>query len=228
VNTLDFELVGVFQSFSRDFDAHAVRIPIGAARDLLDTQGAHLLVLTLAHTPDTDRVAALLRARLDASAFVVTSWRELSDFYEKTRELYDRQFGVLRAIILLMVLLSVVNSVNMTLFERVREFGTMLALGNRPAIVFKLIVAESMLLATFGAALGVAAGCAAAWLISAFGIPMPPPPNANLGYTATIRLVPQAVVVAAFIGWLTTVLATLLPAHRAARMNVIDALRQGT
>lgn len=63
----------------------------------------------------------------------------LVDFYEKAAQLYDRQFGVLRLIILLMVLLSVANSVNMTLFERTREFGTLLALGERQATVFKLI-----------------------------------------------------------------------------------------
>ena len=61
----------------------------------------------------------------------VKTWLELNDFYAKTVKMYDVQFGVLRIIILLMVLLSVVNSVNMSVFERVGEFGTMMALGNR-------------------------------------------------------------------------------------------------
>ncbi len=52
------------------------------------------------------------------------NWMELNDFYDKTVQLYDRQFGVLRFIVLLMVLLSVANTVNMSLFERVPEFGT--------------------------------------------------------------------------------------------------------
>jgi putative ABC transport system permease protein len=228
VNTLDFELVGIFQSFSREFDARAVRIPIGSARDLMDTQSAHTLVVALARTQETERVLESLRARLAGSQYAVTSWRELSDFYEKTLQLYDRQFGVLRLIILLMVLLSVANSINMSLFERGREFGTMQALGNRPASVFRLIVTEAVVLGTFGAGLGMFVGCSAAWVISAIGIPMPPPPNANLSYTATIRLVPADVALAGAIGWMATVLAALLPARRAARMNVVEALRQGT
>ena len=98
--------------------------------------------------------------------------RSYYDFYDKTLKLYDRQFGVLRLIILLMVLLSVANSVNMTLFERTREFGTLLALGDKPRTVFQLIVMESALLGAFGAGMGIVVGCAAALVISAIGIPM--------------------------------------------------------
>jgi putative ABC transport system permease protein len=227
VNTLDFEVVGVFQSFSKDFDARAVRIPLSAARDLMDTRSAHLMVVLLDKTEDTDRVLAALRKTLAPQGYELASWRELSDFYDKTRQLYDRQFGVLRLIILLMVLLSVANSVNMTLFERTREFGTLLALGDRPGRVFQLIMTESLLLGLFGAGLGMALGCAAASIISAIGIPMPPPPNANVGYTAFIRLVPLDVLTAGGVGFVATCLAAVLPARRVSRMQVVDALRQG-
>lgn len=227
VNTLDFEVIGIFQSFSKDFDARAVRIPLQAARDLMDNSSAHVLVVMLDRTEDTDAVLALLKDRLEDRGFELANWRELSDFYDKTLKLYDRQFGVLRLIILLMVLLSVTNSVNMTLFERTREFGTLLALGDRPGTVFRLIMTESALLGVFGAVTGVAAGCAAAMIISAIGIPMPPPPNANVGYTAFIRLVPGQIGLAAAIGIAATILAAVLPARRASRLNVVDALRQG-
>jgi len=227
VNTLDFELVGVFQSFSREFDARAVRIPLEAARILMDTPSAHLMVVMLENTGDTDHAADRLRRELAAHGYDITTWNKLSDFYEKTVDLYDRQFGVLRLIILLMVLLSVVNSVNMTLFERTREFGTMLAVGDRSSNVFRLIMTESVCLGAIGALLGMLIGCLAAWLISAIGIPMPPPPNANLGYTALIRIVPETVISAGLIGFIATVLATIMPARRAARLDVVDALRHG-
>jgi putative ABC transport system permease protein len=227
VNTLDFEVIGVFQSFSKEFDARAVRISLAAARNLMDSTSAHLMVVLLNKTEDTDPVLASLRKSLGAEGYEIASWRELSDFYDKTKQLYDSQFGVLRLIILLMVLLSVANSVNMTLFERTREFGTLLALGDRPGRVFQLIMAESALLGLFGAGLGMLLGCAAAWIISAIGIPMPPPPNANIGYTAFIRLVPADVFTAGGIGFLATCLAAVMPARRVSRMPVVDALRQG-
>ena len=227
VNMLDFEVIGVFQSFSKDFDARAVRIPLSAARNLMDNNSAHLMVLVLDKTEDTDLVLASLRKTLGQQGYELASWRELSDFYDKTVQLYDRQFGVLRLIILLMVLLSVANSVNMTLFERTREFGTLLALGDRPGTVFKLIMTESALLGLIGAGLGMTLGCLAAWIISAIGIPMPPPPNANIGYTAFIRLVPLDVLTAGGIGFVATCLAAVMPARRVSRMQVVDALRQG-
>ena len=227
VNTLDFEVIGVFQSFSKDFDARAVRIPLSAARELMDTQSAHLIVLVLDKTGDTERILGALRQTLAPRGYELASWRELSDFYDKTVRLYESQFGVLRLIILLMVLLSVANSVNMTLFERTREFGTLLALGDRPGRVFQLIMTESLLLGLFGAALGMLLGCAAAWTISAIGIPMPPPPNANVGYTAFIRLVPVEVLSAGAVGFVATCLAAVLPARRVSRMPVVDALRKG-
>lgn len=227
VNTLDFELVGVFQSFSREFDARAVRIPLDAAKSLMDTPAAHLIVAMLEHTEDTPAAVSALKQKYSKDGYEITAWNELSDFYEKTVELYDRQFGVLRLIILIMVLLSVVNSVNMTLFERTREFGTMLAVGNRSTTVFRLIMAESLCLGLLGAGLGIAVGCISAIGISAIGIPMPPPPNANLGYTALIRIVPATVLTAGVIGFVAAILATILPARRAARLDIVDALRHG-
>jgi len=227
VNTLDFELIGVFQSFSKEFDARAVRIPLEAARTLMDTPGAHLLVVNLHQTAQTDATLAALRQQLAPEHFDVDGWKTLSDFYEKTVDLYGRQFGVLRLIILLMVLLSVTNSINMTLFERTREFGTLLAVGNRPGTVLRLILLENLLLGLIGAGLGMLLGCGAALLISAVGIPMPPPPNANLGYTAIIRLTVSEVAMAGGIGFIATCLAAILPARRASRLNVVDALRQG-
>jgi putative ABC transport system permease protein len=225
VNALDFELVGVFQSYSKDYDARAVKIPLEAAQELLATPGVNLLVVELGATKATDRFAASLRGRLETAGLTLRTWRELSDFYEKTVDLYERQFGVLRLIVLLMVLLSVANTVNLSLFERIGEFGTMCALGDRRRKVFGLVMTEGLLVGALGAGIGVALGVGLAAAISAVGIPMPPPPNANLGYVARIRLVPGVIAGAALVGVLATALATLLPARRMARLSIVDALR---
>lgn len=227
VNTLDFEVIGIFQSFSKDFDARAIRISLDSAQSLMDTNAAHMLVVMLHETNMTTSTSMQLRKLLLGKGFDVTSWNSLSDFYEKTLDLYDRQFGVLRLIILIMVLLSVSNSVNMTMFERTREFGTILALGNRRSTIYRLIVIENTCLGGIGALLGMLLGCATAYAISAIGIPMPPPPNANLGYTALIRLDLISVLTAGGIGSLGCILASIFPARRASRLDIGDALRHG-
>jgi len=228
MNTLDLEIVGVFQSFSKDFDSRAVRIPLAAAQELMLTQGANLLVVTLHRTEDTDAAQAAIGANLDPATMEARNWRELSDFYDKTLQLYDRQFGVLQLIILCMVLLSVVNSVNMSAFERLAEFGTLQALGNRRRDVFRLVVVENLLLGAIGAALGLLVGVALALAISAVGIPMPPPPNSNVGYTAFIRVVPMSLLSAFLIGFFATALAAIFPARRVSGTAIVEALRQGT
>jgi len=226
LNSLDLEVVGVFQSFSSDFDARAIRVPLAAAQELLATAGVNTLVLSLAQTTDTDRTAGALVQALDPGVYEVKTWYEINDFFRKTVALFERQFGVLLVIILLMVLLSVANSVNMTTFERVSEFGTMMAFGNRRRQVLLLILAENVVLGLLGAAGGIVLGVSLAWVISAIGIPMPPPPNSNLGYTAQVRIFPGQLGVAFAVGWIATIGAALLPARRIVRIPVVDALRQ--
>lgn len=227
VNTLDFEIIGVFQSFSKEFDARAVRIPLNSAQALIDTKAAHAMVVSLNDTEATSRIENALQKRYSDSGYSITAWNRLSDFYEKTVELYDRQFGILRLIILVMVLLSVANSVNMTLFERTREFGTMLAIGDSQTIVFRLIVIENVCLGLMGAIGGMLLGCASGVFISTIGIPMPPPPNANIGYIAEIRLQWPSILTAGFIGFLACFFAALLPARRASGLGIVESLRSG-
>lgn len=227
VNTLDFQVTGVFQSFSKEFDAHAVRIPIDAAMILMDSSAAHIVIAMLDDTKNTSAAVNRIKQQISKNGYEVTGWNNLSDFYEKTVELYDRQFGILQMIILVMVVLSVANSVNMTLFERTREFGTMRALGDHPSGIFHLIVTESFCLGFIGALLGMLLGIALALLISSIGIPMPPPPNSNLGYTAVIRLEVMPILGAGATGYFACVLASLMPARRASKLEIVDALHHG-
>ncbi len=225
VATLDLTVVGSFQTFSKEYDDRAIKVPLAAARELLDTDGANTLVITLKRTEDTDRVAARLASERAGRGQEVKRWYELNDFYPKTVNLYERLFGGLQVIILLMVLLSVVNAVNMTVFERTAEFGTARALGHRPGQVIALILTENLLTALVGASLGVALGIGLAFAISAIGIPMPPPPNAELAYTGRIQVTVLGAAGSFLIGFGACVAAALIPALRVSRMPIVDALR---
>jgi putative ABC transport system permease protein len=226
MNSIDLEVVGVFQTFSKEFDARAIRVPLAAAQELFGSEGVNNIVVALHRTEDTDAIVAGLAARLDQQTYEIKTWRQLNDFYQKAVDLYDRQFGVLRLIVLLMVLLTVANTVNMSVFERVGEFGTLKALGNRNMDVFRLVLSENALIGAAGAIFGLAVGIAAAVAITAAGFEMPPPPNANSGYRMAIRLAPQAVLTSAAIGLIAAVLASIPPALRVARRPIAESLRQ--
>ncbi len=225
LNSLDFRIGGIFQTFSKEFDERAVRIPLAAAQELLSTQAVHTLVLVLSDTQRTDEVAAILAARLPKKDFEIKPWYELADFYQKTVDLYQRYFYVLYAIILGLVLLGVANNLNMTIYERTGEFGTLMALGNRRWSVFRLILIETLFLGMIGSVAGVVLGGGFAAVISAVGIPMPPMPNTNTGYTAYIRVVPLEVFRSLFIGLTGSLVAALWPAQKASQREIAEALR---
>ena len=225
LNSLDFEVVGVFQTFSKDYDDRAVRITLGAAQELLGTTAVHKLVIALNDTLATEAVAGQVKNALPQQEFEVKTWRELADFYTKAADLYQRYFLVLKVIILGLVLLGVANTVNMTIYQRTGEFGTLKAIGNRGSLIFRLLLSEYSLVAIIGSAGGVALGIVLALLISLVGIPMPPMPNTNAGYTALIRVVPLEVAQAFVVGLVGTLGAAFLPARRASRIAVLEALR---
>lgn len=226
LNTLEFNVVGIFRTYSKEYDARAARINLRAAHELLQTRGVNVVVVLLHQTPETPGVTSRLRATLAPLGFVVMPWYELSDFYTKTVELFKRQFGFLELVILLLIVLSVLNTINLSMFERRGEFGTMRAIGNNNRQIFGQIVVEGFSLGVLGSIAGMLIGGLLASVISAIGIPMPPPPNAELGYIARIRVQPATMLLAAGIGVVASTVASLLPARRISRMPIVDALRQ--
>jgi putative ABC transport system permease protein len=226
LNSIEFNVVGVFRTFSKEYDDRAVRTSLSAAQQLMDTRAVNAVVVTLAETDATAAAADRLAAALPAERYEIKRWNELSDFYEKAVGLFAREFRVMNAIILVMILLSALNAINLTTFERAGEFGTMRALGGAGSLVFQLLMREIVLLALVGATAGVLFGVSAALIISAIGIPMPPPPNADVGYTATIRVVPAIVGGAFVLGAIAVSLAGITPAWRASRLGIAEALRQ--
>lgn len=225
LNTVEFEVVGVFRTFSKDYDDRALKIPLEAAQELLSTSDVNLIVVLLDRTQRTEVAWGKVSALATPVGLAVKRWEEINDFYANTVALYDRQFAVLRLIVLVMVILGVANAVNMGVFERMSEFGTMRALGNRSGQVVRLILTECLLLGAAGALFGVLAGVTLAEIISFIGVPMPPPPNSNVGYNAQIRLRTDLVAQAFAIGVVATFLSGVIPALRARRVAIVDALR---
>lgn len=225
LSTISIEIVGIFQTISKDYDARAVRVALPAAHELLGTRGVNVLVVSLKNTADTAQLARRME-RLSRT-YEARTWDQLSDFYSKTVGLYETQFGALRLIVLMMVMLGVMNTINMSIFERQSEFATMRALGSYESTVFRLIVLETAVVSCVGTVLGVALGAGIAAGLSKVGIPMPPPPNADIGYVARIQLIPMGIAIAAAVGIASPLFATLVPAMRVSRMALALGLRRG-
>lgn len=227
INAVELTLKGTFTTSTKAFDDTALRVPIGVAHRLLRTEGAHRWVVLLERTEDTAAMVASFSERFPAatSGLQFVSWQQLADFYNKTVELFGRQMGVVRLIIGLIIILSISNMLVMNVLERTGEIGTLMALGTRRKGVLRLMFTEGALLGVLGGALGVVVGVVLALLISAIGIPMPPPPGADTGFTGEVRLTLPLVTGAFVLAVVVTALAAVYPAWKASRMEIVNALR---
>ena len=181
--------------------------------------------MLLDDTEHTDEVIARWRARFGEQGLEFVPWYRLADFYNKTVALFSRQVNVVRGIIGLIIVLAITNALIMTVLERTGEIGTLMALGFRRRQVLALFVREGVVLGLFGTLVGVMLGLALGALISAIGIPMPPPPGTETGFTGRIRITGALLFSTTALALLTTALASLYPAWKASRMQVVDALR---
>jgi len=225
VNAVEARVVGVFQSIAKAYDDVALRIPLPLARQLVRTDGEHIKIVLLNHTSETEDAVEWLNQRLDQTAFDVVPWSDMADFYKKTAALFAKQVGVIDILIALIIVLSISNTMTMSALQRVGEIGTMMAMGTRSREILLLFVAEGVCLGILGAIIGLVLGVVLALVISAIGVPMPPGPGMAWGYDAGILLSFGNLAKAAAIAVLTTGMASLYPAWRASRMNIVDALR---
>src|SRR5262249_54403146 len=156
----------------------ALRVPLAAAQRLLHTSAVHSIVVMLDKTEDTDRVRRRLEAlfRDKGLDLEIKPWYEMADFYTKAEVFLDRQFLILKVIIAGVLVLSVLNTRNVSVTGRMGEIGTVMALGYKRSGVVRLFMAGGLVLGLRGAVRGLAAAFAAARLISWVGIPLPPPP----------------------------------------------------
>jgi len=227
INAVEAKVAGIFVSANQAYDDSALRLPIGLAQSLLRVDGAHTWLVLLEQTERTDAYLARFRERFPEKSHHLefVPWYERADFYNKTVALFSKQMNVLRSIIAVIIVLSISNLLVMNVLERTGEIGTLLAVGFRRSKVMQLFAVEGLLLGLIGGAAGVAIGYGLAELISAIGIPMPPPPGMDEGYTGEIRITWPVLANAFAIAFVTTALAGLYPAWKASRLNIINALR---
>ncbi len=224
-NAVEVSVRGLFSTVTKAYDDAALRVPIGTARTLLRTKGSHVWIVLLNETSDTDRMLEKLRGKLPPDKFEVVPWHKLADLYNKTATLFTKQIQGIRLIIGLIILLSISNTMTMSVMERISEIGTCMALGVKRIGILRLFVSEGLLLGLFGGMLGLLTGSGVAAMISAIGIPMPPPPGMSHGYTGAILVTPRIALDAFVLAVGTTLVASLYPAWTASRKQIVDALR---
>lgn len=166
-----------------------------------------------------------LRALLPERDFEVIPWTDLADFYNKTVLLYSKQIDLMMYVIGMLIVLTISNTQMTSVLERTTEIGTIMAMGQHSSRVLQIFLIEGFLIGIIGGVTGVSTGYLLATVLSIVGIPMPPPPGMIVGFTAEILVNGKMVIDALLLALVTTLLASVLPARKASRMNIVDALR---
>ena len=224
-NAVEVKVAGTFATIVKEYDDSALRLPIAVARKLRRVDGATAWVALLERTEQTTKTAEKLRDELPAKSFEVIPWNALSDFYNKTVVLFSKQVSVVKFIIRLIIVLTISNTQTMSVLERTREIGTSLAIGQRRKFVMRMFLAEGVLIGVAGGLVGLILGYVLAAIISTIGIPMPPAPGMARGYIGQILISTSLAGEALTLALVTTLIASILPAWKASRLNIVDALR---
>jgi putative ABC transport system permease protein len=227
LNVIDPQAVGLFDAGLKDIDNRFLHVPLALAQRLADTEAVTMYAVLLddeAKVPAfTTGLESAARARgLDLAAI---PWHDhdIAELYRRT----DSILVIYRNLVVLIVVtiagMSVLTTMLKSVNERVREIGTLRSIGFKRRHVIALFAFESGLLAIASSVVGLGATWVTTRIINAAEISY----DGGMAATPiplTVSLVPSACVFAVVFLSGVAVLAALMPARRAARLGIPDAL----
>jgi len=155
-------------------------------------------------------------------AFEIHDWTKLSPF-SNIADMIDMLTLFIKIMLVAIVLISIMNVMIMAVYERMREIGTISAIGTLPGKVLSLFIAEGLLLAVAGTLIGVAISLAAIYALNLF------PVSFDFGRQTGLVLEPGIaageIITISLLVIGVSVLASLQPAWKASRTDPIHALR---
>ncbi len=226
LNAMDVRVAGIVESGVKEYDDRAIKMPLAGAQQLLQTTRVEKLLVFLHDTEQTDAMQEKLAALFAANHWALETrhWSQLAPFYHQVVLLYNGIFGFLGVIVFGVVVFSVANTIAMSTFERTREIGTLMAVGTTRSQIWRMFFAEGLLIGLIGGILGLATGALLAWVINHGNVMLPPPPGYTVGYRLEILLQAPVLITAFAIALATSTLSSIVPAFKASRMKIVDAL----
>lgn len=226
-----FRVAGIFRSGSPDLDRGVVYLLRKDAQSLFSlADGVTEAALLLNSSESVAEAQQFLTGRLSSTPVEVLPWYVVEPFLRQFIQLDDAFFYIIVLILFIVISVGILNTVMMSVFERVREFGVMMALGTKPRQVVRLVMQESAVLALLGAALGAVLGSAATILFAYTGIDLSSyaAGASALGITTTVIhpvLTPWNVIVSDLSVAFVVLLVAFYPAIKAAGLRPVEAIR---
>jgi putative ABC transport system permease protein len=230
-NVVRLSVAGAEPQGVRELDDNYIAMHLALAQQLVYGRGEHKvtgIVLQLNRTEDLPFVRARLQKlfadnKLDLE---VRDFGEMSPFYVQVKGMFSVIFIFISLVMGVIVLFAVVNTMTMNVMERTNEIGTIRAMGVRRGGVRSQFILEGALVGALGATAGAILAFVAAALVNGAGLTWIPPGNSSaVPFQVDVTGHPLLAVGAWVALTLIAMAAALIPANRAARLSVVDALR---
>ena len=222
-------VAGIFDSGVPDLDRGLSAVPLRWFQETF-TMGdhGHAVVLSLADLAETARAVELIR-KLAPPDSAVLDWQELQPGLKQAIQADLSSAWFMYAVLVVLVAFSVLNTQLMSVLERTREFGMVMALGIRPGRMAALVMLEATLMAALGLALGLLLGWAVAAWFEMNGFTYPGMAEMADRFNLPARIYPAVNPFTMMMGpavvFLFSVLASLYPALRLFRLQPVQAMR---
>jgi len=221
-----FEVAGIFRSGLYEYDATLVFIDTAEARTLYDTGNAVTGIEI--RVSDPFAAAAMEDRVLEALGgfpYRVNTWIELNQNLFVYMKLEKYLLSLILLLIVLVAAFNIVGALTMLVMEKKREIGILKSMGATDGEVLRIFMTAGIEIGILGLVAGIAVGLGGTWLLDRHRIPIP-----NDVYfldTVPVRLEAIDVVVVSVVVFFLCWLATLYPAYKAARLDPLEAIRQG-
>ena len=220
-------VTGTFSTGFAEFDRSWVLLERPLVERLMGTEGAgDLLEFTVADPAEAPRIAEAATAVL-APEFLVTDWRQLNRELFTALQLQQEALFVVLGLIVLVSTFNVASTLVVLVRERMRDIGLLGALGLPPGGLRRIFLLYGGFLGGLGTLLGVAFGAAVCWLLTTFELIRFDPEVAAIYFIRSVpfRVEPRDLLAIVGFALVVTLLACLVPAWRAARIDPSSALR---
>lgn len=230
VNGLNFKVTGSIEPISgpggRDGYIH-----INDVKKLLRLKGTEVseVVIRLKDVKHLEKVMKQLkplsemRNKKDKPVFEIHTWKKLTPFYNIVKMLDIMDISI-KIILISIVLISVLNVMVMSVYERIKEIGTIAAMGTTPGTITKLFLTEGLMLGIFGAIVGSMLSYVFVFVINIIGITFSFGRQSDLTLNPVLQI--NEVLMVSVIVIIISLVASISPARKAAKLNPVDALRQ--
>ncbi len=218
------EVVGLFETGFVEYDEAWAFVSLATGQSLFDAQGgAHRLAVRVETLGEMLEVKERIEEEL-GPAYVVDDVISQNKVFFSALELEKLLMSLAVGLIVLVAALGIVSSLVLTVAQKTREIGVLVALGATPRGVMKIFVFQGLTMGIIGTALGAALGAGLSWVLDRFKI-IALNPDVYYLDALPFRVDPGDLLWIVGLAVVVAFLATLYPAWRAARLDPVEALR---